>query len=173
MHVHAMLGYKQHLYIGEYEGYGGTVFRTDGSAGSWETISCMPNGTIRALCEHNGFLYTGLFTFGTSQFGSQLLYYSKDGKNWGPVPGGPTGSTNSRGVCAIASAGAQLFAGTKQANGGAMIYEISQSLSICQLSSIYENMRKNLLWWLEIRNNVDWEERIALIEKAKNENHQL
>ena len=35
MHVHAMLGFKNHLYIGEYEGYGGTVFRTDGSAGSW------------------------------------------------------------------------------------------------------------------------------------------
>jgi len=144
-HVHAMTVFKNMLYIGEYEGSG--LFRTDGSASSWEYVydpTVVGFGVLR-LAEHDGSLYLGNSDPRVNDFlNDKLLYQSADGSSWTAVDGSPTVSQDTNGIGALLSAGGKLYAGTRSAKSftsdptsAVQVYEMGWGPQLtCALSDV-------------------------------------
>ncbi|MDY6837582.1 MAG: H-type lectin domain-containing protein [Thermodesulfobacteriota bacterium] len=116
-HIHALKAFKGHLYVGQYHGNG--VFRTDGTANSWEDLSPITQGQdVFRLEEHNGKLYLGVRTFHApsglagSDLGTPLVYASTNGTQWSPVPGAPVVDSRTEVVSSFLSRGGRLYVGT-------------------------------------------------------------
>jgi hypothetical protein len=116
-HVHALSGFKGYLYLGEYHGQG--LYRTDGSATSWNYV---PNaitegkGSVFRLAEHAGKLYLGASHLAPPDApgvpGTRLLFSSTNGTQWQPVSGSPTVSNNCSSIISLLSHGGKLYVGT-------------------------------------------------------------
>ena len=150
-HVHAMKEFNGCLYIGEYEGYGGSVFRTDGSPGSWGRYPAMPNGLIRALEVHDGLLYAGWYVSSGNAAGVPLLYCTSNGINWSVVPGSPVGATQTGGVVSMASVGGKLYFGTADTGKGGEVYEMGDPVSQCKIADIYGLSKKTIFNMLKLK----------------------
>ena len=109
-HVHALKTFKGYLYLGEYHGKG--LYRTDGTAGSWEYIQdVIKEGDLFRFAVHNDKLYLGVSLHFNTAANQPLLYLSSDGKNWLPVPDSPVSDANHSRVPALTSFAGRLYAG--------------------------------------------------------------
>lgn len=116
-HVYALKVFYGHLYLGEYHGSG--LYRTDGSAKSWEYI---PNviskgtGSVFRLMPHAGKFYLGVSHLASPDTpglsGSPLLYSSKDGTNWTSVDKCPKLDKDVSSITSLLSFKGRLYAGT-------------------------------------------------------------
>ncbi|HJW90800.1 MAG TPA: hypothetical protein VJ436_09180 [Anaerolineales bacterium] len=147
-HVHAMKEFNGYLYIGEYEGYGGSVFRTNGSIHSWEIYPALPSGNIRTIEAHDGKLYAGVFRMVGGTAGTPLLYCSSNGTTWSAAPGSPVGAAQTLGIVSMASVGGKLYYGIADTANGGEVYEMGDPLSECRIADIYDLSNKTVFGWL-------------------------
>ena len=137
-HVHAMKEFNGYLYIGEYEGEDGYVFRTDGSPNSWEKYPVLlHSGNILALEVHDGKLYAGLYRLKGGTAGDHLLYRTSNGKTWSVVPGSKVGTAQTLGIVSMVSADGKLYVGTGDTGEGGKVYEMGDPVSVCRAADIY------------------------------------
>lgn len=115
-HVHALKAFKGYLYVGEYHGHG--LYRTDGSATSWDYIpDAISEGTGSSfrLMEHAGKLYLGASHLAPPDApgvpGTHLLFTSTNGTKWKPVSGRVVDNDHSS-VTSLLSHGGRLYVGT-------------------------------------------------------------
>jgi hypothetical protein len=135
-HVHSMKAFGSHLYVGEYDGGGGCVYRTDGSIGSWESHLVTSHGSIEALEVHDGKLFAGNYERVYGLAGSPMLFCSADGKQWSKVVGGPVGSQKCKGVMCIAGHQGKLYFGTQDPANGGEVFELTNAPLTVQLAGI-------------------------------------
>jgi hypothetical protein len=138
-HVHAMKSFGKYLYIGEYEGSGGAVFRTTGSAGSWEVYQAAPFGAIEAVEEHGGRLFAGRLVTKSTLAGNPMLYHSVDGKQWSVTPGAPAGDKQAAGIMSIASHNGKLYFGTRDKGNGGEVFELAIPPAYVELAKKPDN----------------------------------
>jgi hypothetical protein len=164
-HVHAMAVFNNKLYIGEYEGQG--LFRTDGSAASWEYLSdpvVVGHGVLR-LAEHAGLLYLGNYDLYTNTYlNEKLLYQSADGSSWAAVLGSPIVSQDTNGIGALLSAGGKLYAGTFSAKSftsdptaRVQVYEMGWGPQLtCALADVKKTIFALKARFVDIANLASW-----------------
>lgn len=142
-HVHTMKAFGKHLYVGEYEGSGGVVFRTDGSSGSWEEYPALP-GNIEVLEVHNGALYAGQYSLLPTHplYGLPMLYSTTNGIKWSAVPGSPAGDHQTQGIMSIADYGGRLYFGTYDSDNGGEVFEMGDPVSFCKVADILDLSKK-------------------------------
>jgi len=140
-HVHALRAFKGYLYLGEYHGEG--LYRTDGTAASWQYIpnAIKRGGDVFRLEEHKGQFYLGIMDFFATSIapGDPLLYSSSNGTQWSAVLGtnAPKVDTNRniRGATSLLSKGGELYVGTLDFSGGGVSLYVLGSPASCQVAS--------------------------------------
>ena len=132
-HVHALRTFKGYLYVGEYHGTG--IYRTDGtlspSPSHWEELNPInASGDIFRMFVHQNKLYLGLTFMFSYPSVEDMLYYTSDGTQWNPVPGGPKRGSTASGVRSLFSTGERLYAGTANSStsGEVVLWEVSDIL---------------------------------------------
>ena len=138
-HIHAMKAFNGYLYVGQYEGGVGNVYRTNGMPGNWASYTASRTASITALEEHDGKLFAGVFEQVSGVGDVPLLYSTADGQNWSPVPASavgpkllPDGTSPFKGIRSIASFGGRLYFGTQDSDRGGEVFELGETLSKCQ-----------------------------------------
>lgn len=130
-HVHALKAFNSYLYVGEYHGSG--LYRTDGSATSWDYIPdavSKGSGSVFRLTSHAGDFYLGASHLAPPDLpgvtGSPLLYSSADGTQWVPVQGSPELDNDHSSVSSLLSHGGRLYVGTDNPSnsGSVAVYEL-------------------------------------------------